>query len=53
MAMYRKRRRSVKEEETAPPTKTPPVGNCFFISVGQISNPLQHKASPGAFTFSL
>jgi hypothetical protein len=44
---------SVEEEETAPPTETPPTGNCFFISVEQSPNPLQHKASPGAFTLSL
>ena len=24
---------SVEEEEIAPPTETPPVGNCFFISM--------------------
>jgi hypothetical protein len=45
---------SVEEEEIAPPTETPPVGNCFIlISVEQIPTPLQHKASPSAFTFSL
>jgi hypothetical protein len=32
MVMYRKRR-SVEEEETAPPTKTPPVGNCFYFDI--------------------
>jgi hypothetical protein len=32
MVMYRKRR-SVKEEETAPPTKTPPAGNCFYFDI--------------------
>ena len=43
---------SVEEEETAPPTETPPAGKCFIlISVEQIPNPLQNKASPGAFTF--
>jgi hypothetical protein len=42
---------SVEEEETAPPTETPPV--FILISVEHIPNPLQHKASPGAFTFSL
>jgi hypothetical protein len=38
---------SVEEEETVPPTETPPVGNCFIlISMEQIPTPLQHKASP-------
>jgi hypothetical protein len=42
---------SVEEEETAPPTETLPTENCFIlIFVEQIPNPLQHKASPGAFT---
>jgi hypothetical protein len=32
---------SVEEEETAPPTETPPTGTCFIlISVEQIPNPL-------------
>jgi hypothetical protein len=45
---------SVEEEETAPPTETPPAGNSFIlISVEHIPTPLQHKASLGAFTFSL
>ena len=45
---------SDEEEETAPPTETPPVENSFIlISMEQIPNPLQHKACPGAFTFSL
>jgi hypothetical protein len=44
----------VEKEETAPPTETPPAGNSFIlISVEQIPNPLQHKASPSAFTPSL
>jgi hypothetical protein len=43
---------SVEEGETAPPTETPPIGN-ILISVEQIPNPLQHKASLGAFTFYL
>jgi hypothetical protein len=44
----------VEEEETALSAETPPAGNSFFISVEQILNPLQHEASPGAFTlFSL
>jgi hypothetical protein len=38
---------SVEEEETAPPIETPPAGNFFIlISVEQIPNPIQHKASP-------
>ena len=24
---------SVEEEETAPPTKTPPAGNCFYFDI--------------------
>jgi hypothetical protein len=24
---------SVEEEETAPPTETPPVGNCFYFDI--------------------
>jgi hypothetical protein len=45
---------SVEEEETAPPTETPPVGNCFYLDIcGTDPDPLQHKASPDAFTFSL
>jgi hypothetical protein len=24
---------SVKEEETAPPTETPPAGNCFYFDI--------------------
>jgi hypothetical protein len=44
----------VVEEEAAPPTETPPIGNSFIlISVEQIPNPLQYKASAGAFTPSL
>jgi hypothetical protein len=31
--MYRKRRRSVEEEETAPPTETPPAVNCFYFDI--------------------
>jgi hypothetical protein len=45
---------SVEEGETAPPTEIPPTGIVFIlISVEQIPNSLQHKASPSAFTFSL
>jgi hypothetical protein len=32
MVMYRKRR-SVEEEETAPPTETPPAGNSFYFDI--------------------
>jgi hypothetical protein len=28
-----KRRRSVEEEETAPPTETPPAKNCFYFDI--------------------
>jgi hypothetical protein len=44
----------VEEEETAPPLRLHLSGIVFIlISVEQIPNPLQHKASPGAFTFFL
>jgi hypothetical protein len=34
MVMYRKRRKvSVEEEETAPPTETPPAENCFYFNI--------------------
>jgi hypothetical protein len=40
------------EEETTPPMKLHLSGTVFIlISMEQIPNPLQHKASPGAFTF--
>jgi hypothetical protein len=43
---------SVEEEETAPPTETPPARNCFYFDIcGTDPDPLQHKASTGAFTF--
>jgi hypothetical protein len=43
---------SVEEEETAPPTETPLPRIVFiFISMEHVPTPLQHKASPGAFTF--
>jgi hypothetical protein len=32
MVMYRKRR-SVEEEETAPPIETPPAWSCFYFDI--------------------
>jgi hypothetical protein len=44
----------VKEEETAPQLRLHMPGIVFILkSMEQIPTPLQHKASPGAFTFSL
>jgi hypothetical protein len=45
---------SVEEEETAPPTETPPVGNSFYFDIcgTDLESPTT-QASPGAFTFSL
>jgi hypothetical protein len=33
MVIYRKEEVSVEEEETAPPTEIPPVGNCFYFDI--------------------
>jgi hypothetical protein len=42
----------VVEEEVAPPTEPPPTGNSFYFDIcGTYPETLQHKASPGAFTF--
>jgi hypothetical protein len=45
---------TIEEEETAPSTKNPPTGNCFYFDIcGTEPDSLQHKASPGAFATSL
>ena len=33
MVIYRKEEVSIEEEETAPPTEIPPVGNCFDFDI--------------------
>jgi hypothetical protein len=52
MIMYRKRRRSVEVGETAPPTETPCVRNCFYFDIyGTDPESPTTQGKPGAFTF--
>jgi hypothetical protein len=45
---------SVKGEETAPPTETPPAGNCFYFDIcGTYPESPTTQGKPSAFTLFL